>query len=708
MPPPRDPSAPPPGADAILDALDPEQRAVAESPQGPMVVLAGAGTGKTRAITHRMAYAVHSGIHQPSRVLALTFTARAAGEMRTRLRDLGVVGLQARTFHSAALRQLHYFWPGAIGGPAPEVMAHKASAVAEAAGRLRLRVGRTEIRDLASEIEWAKVGLLSAEGYAAGLAAARREPPAGLDATAMARLFSTYEDVKGERGVIDFEDVLLLLVGILEDREDVARAIRGQYRHFVVDEYQDVSAVQQRLLELWVGERDDLCVVGDPAQTIYSFTGASSAHLLGFTRRWPTAKMVQLKRNYRSTAEIVTLANALLTGPGGIRRSGSVELSAQRGPGVAPVLIDHDDDPAEAHAIAARIREHLDAGGRPERIAVLFRTNGQSELLEAALAEQGVPYLVRGGERFFARPEVRDAVLLLRGAVRTDDGEVPLGQLVRDLLVGAGWSHEPPRSGGAARERWESQTALASLADDLVAALPTARLGDFVRELEERKASQHAPTVAGVTLASLHATKGLEWDLVFVIGCSEGLIPISMAESPEALEEERRLLYVGATRARDELVLSWARARNPGGRATRRPSRFLQPAAVVLGPSALGAAGASGQPSRRGSAKTRPHTRRRPTCRVCGEDLGTGAERTMGRCQSCPSSYDEALFERLRVWRTETSKAAKVPAFVVLTDATLTALAERRPTTRGELAGIPGIGAHKLETYGKALLDLLA
>lgn len=697
-------------ADAILAALDPEQRAVAEAPQGPMVVLAGAGTGKTRAITHRMAYAVRSGIHQPSRVLALTFTARAAGEMRTRLRDLGVVGLQARTFHSAALRQLHYFWPGAIGGPAPEVMAHKASAVAEAAGRLRIRVDRTEIRDIAAEIEWAKVGMMSADAYAAGLAAAGREPPAGLDATAMARLLATYEDVKGERGVIDFEDVLLLLVGILEDRDDVARAVRGQYRHFVVDEYQDVSAVQQRLLELWVGERDDLCVVGDPAQTIYSFTGASSDHLLGFTKRWPGSTIVRLTRNYRSTPEIVGLANALLSAPGGVRRSGSVELAAQRSGGTAPVLVAHEDDPAEAHAVAARVSELLDRGLPAESMAVLFRTNGQSELVETALAERDIPYLVRGGERFFQRAEVRDAVLLLRGAVRTDDGEVPLGQLVRDLLLGAGWSHEPPRTGGAARERWESQSALAALADDFVRSTPEARLGDFVRELDERKTSQHAPTVAGVTLASLHATKGLEWDVVFVIGCSEGLLPITMADTPEAIEEERRLLYVGATRARDELVLSWAKARHPGGRASRRPSRFLQPAASLLGPAALGAQAGVVAGGKGGGAKARKSGsgRRRPTCRVCGNDLGTGAERTMGRCTGCPSTYDEALFERLRTWRSETSKAAKVPAFVVLTDATLIAVAERRPTTRGELAAIPGIGAHKLETYGGALLELVS
>src|SRR5687768_5796069 len=284
-----------PSADAVLEALDPEQREVAATPTGPMCVLAGAGTGKTRAITHRIAYGVHSGAYQPQRVLAVTFTARAAGEMRTRLRDLAVGGVQARTFHAAALRQLHYFWPQAVGGAAPEVMSQKAAAVAQAAASLRLDMARdrTAIRDLAAEVEWAKVSMLTPETYAAGVRAARREPP-GLDATAMARVLEGYEQVKSDRGVIDFEDVLLLTVGILSEHEEIARAVRSQYRHFVVDEYQDVNALQQRLLELWVGQRDDLCVVGDPAQTIYSFTGASPRHLLEFPTRRPEARVVRL------------------------------------------------------------------------------------------------------------------------------------------------------------------------------------------------------------------------------------------------------------------------------------------------------------------------------------------------------------------------------------------------------------------------------
>src|SRR5450631_3443136 len=585
-----------PTADDILDALDPEQREVAESPRGPMCVLAGAGTGKTRAITHRIAYGVLSGAYQPQRVLAVTFTARAAGEMRSRLRGLGVPGVQTRTFHAAALRQLHYFWPQAIGGAAPEVLPHKASVVAEAGSRLRLQLDRVAVRDLAAEVEWAKVSLLTPETY---VAAARRggRDPAGLDATAMARVLQIYEEVKADRGVIDFEDVLLLTVAILAEREDIAAAVRSEYRHFVVDEYQDVNALQQRLLDLWVGERDDVCVVGDAAQTIYSFTGATPRHLLEFPRRYPHSEVVRLVRNYRSTPQIVALANILVRAgysqlghPGGAPGAEPLQLRSQGQDGPMPSLTPYADDPAEAVGVAATIKTLVNRGTPASQIAVLFRTNAQSEAYESALAEAEIAYLVRGGERFFARKEVRDAILLMRGAARADDGSRPLGALVRDVIAAVGWTEHAPTSGGAVRDRWESLQALVGLADDFAAAEPSARLRDLVHDLDERAAAQHAPTVEGVTLASLHASKGLEWDCVFIVGCSDGLIPISMAEGPDAVQEERRLMYVGLTRARRELRLSWSGSRNPGGRASRRPSRFLDGTASILGEGARSSA----------------------------------------------------------------------------------------------------------------------
>lgn len=692
----------PQSADAILDALDPEQREVAAHPSGPMVVLAGAGTGKTRAITHRIAYGVQSGAYVPTRVLAVTFTARAAGEMRTRLRDLGVVGVQARTFHAAALRQLHYFWPQAIGGAAPEIMGHKAPAVAEASSRVGMRLGRSELRDVSAEIEWSKVSLLTPETYPEAARRARREPP-GMDHTAMARLISAYEDVKGERGVIDFEDVLLLTVGILEERGDIARTVRDQYRHFVVDEYQDVNALQQRLLDLWLGDRGDICVVGDPAQTIYSFTGATPQHLLRFTDTHPGAATVRLVRNYRSTPQVLSLANTLLTGPSGQRRGGAVELVAQREGGPRPELTALDDDPAEAAWVAERITK-LVASGRPLReIAVLFRTNGQSEALESALADADVPYLVKGGERFFSRKEVREAVLLLRGAARTDDGSKPLQAFVGDVLGGMGWHEDAPASTGAVRSRWESLKALVDLSARLAAASPEARTPELVRDLDERIAAQHAPAVEGVTLASLHAAKGLEWDIVFLTGCSDGLLPIMMAEGPEEIEEERRLMYVGVTRAREVLHLSYARARTPGAKGTRRVSRFLDQAAEILGE------GARSTPKRakaaRGSGRLKAS--RPKMCKGCGTELSTAAERASGRCPDCPPTYDEATFERLRSWRKAVSGAASVPAFVVFSDATLEAIAEAEPTGQRDLAAISGVGPRKLSLYADQVLAVI-
>ncbi len=695
----------PQSADEILAALDPEQREVAANPSGPMCVLAGAGTGKTRAITHRIAYGVHSGAYVPPRVLAVTFTARAAGEMRTRLRDLGVAGVQARTFHSAALRQLHYFWPQAIGGAAPEILGHKAPAVGEAAARVGMRLDRSELRDVAAEIEWSKVSLLTTETYPEAARAARREPP-GMDPTAMARLISTYEDVKGERGVIDFEDVLLLTVGILEEREDIAATVRAQYRHFVVDEYQDVNALQQRLLDLWLGGRGDICVVGDPAQTIYSFTGATPEHLLRFGRTHPGAETVRLVRNYRSTPQILGLANRLLTDPSGGRRHGSVELVAQREGGTSapePQLTALDDDPAEAAWVAERIGELVEQGRPLSEIAVLFRTNGQSEGFESALTDAGIPYLVRGGERFFSRKEVREAVLLLRGAARTDDGSKPLPALVEDVLGGMGWQQDAPAGSGAVRARWESLKALVDLAGRLAATNPQARLPQLVAELDERAAAQHAPDVEGVTLASLHAAKGLEWDVVFLAGCSDGLLPIVMAEGAEEIEEERRLMYVGVTRARDVLHLSWSRARTPGARASRRVSRFLDQASGILGE------GARSQPKRSGSrSRSRLKGARPRACKGCGTELVTAAERASGRCANCPPGYDEATFERLRAWRLLVSKAASVPAFVVFTDATLEAIAEAEPGGQRELSAISGVGPRKLSLYADQVLAVIA
>ena len=412
--------------ESLLADLNEGQREAVLATDGPVVILAGAGTGKTRTITHRAAYAVHSGAVPASALLAVTFTARAAGEMRTRLRALGVGGVQARTFHAAARKQLAYFWPRVVGGAPPRLLDNTFGLVANAAARARLRPGTTELRDLLAELDWAASTLVGPEDYPAAAARAGREGP--YDAAVVAQVYEAFRDLKQAQGAADFNDLLMLTAGALEEHAGVAEEFRARYRSFVVDEYQDVTPLQQRLLDAWLGGRDDLCVVGDAHQTIYSFTGASPSYLLEFRRRFPAAQEVRLVRDYRSTPQVVGLANDVIARaapPTGGARAARLELLAQRPAGPAPVFCEHDDEPAEAAAVAQRCRALVDAGTPPSEIAVLYRVNAQSAAYEAALADAGVPYLVRGGERFFDRKEVREALLLLRGAVRAADPDAP-------------------------------------------------------------------------------------------------------------------------------------------------------------------------------------------------------------------------------------------------------------------------------------------
>jgi DNA helicase-2/ATP-dependent DNA helicase PcrA len=560
-------------SEALLAGLDPEQRQVALAARGPVCVLAGAGTGKTRAITYRIAYAALSGTVDPAHVLALTFTVRAAGELRGRLRQLGVGQVRASTFHAAALRQLNYFWPRVVGGRPPQLIDSKAGLVREAAKRARVRLDGTPgaLADTAAEIEWAKVIQVRPDGYAAAAAAAGRSAAAGADK--LAAVYAAYEELRRERHLIDFESVLELTAAILIDSRVAAGQVHDIFRHFVVDEYQDVNPLQKLLLEAWLGDRDDLCVVGDPNQVIYSFTGATSTYLTGFTAEFPAATMVRLVRDYRSTPQVVAVANQLV-------RSAS-PLAAQRPPGPRPVLIEYPDDAAEAAGLAHRVRTLMTAGVPAREIAILVRVNADTERFELALAEAGLPYVIRGAERFYDRPVVRQALVLLRGAARGEaagDSSDSLPDSVRHVLTGIGLTPRPPsalRGAASVRENWESLAAIAQLADDMYAAGPEATLADFSAELTMRADLGQAPAVDGVTLASMHAAKGLEWDAVLLPGLVEGLMPIVHARTAEALEEERRLLYVAVTRAREHLCLSWSSARAPGRRSGRQRSRFL-------------------------------------------------------------------------------------------------------------------------------------
>ncbi len=685
-------------AEAVLAALDDDQRLAVTAPGRPLCILAGAGTGKTRAITHRIAYRALINQIEPRHVLAVTFTARAAAEMRARLAALGIGGVSARTFHAAALRQVRYFAPRVLHGRAmPELVESKARLITQAAGRVGVRVDRTVARDLASEIEWAKSSLVEPDEYAAAVAKAGRDTP--LDASRIADVFTAYEQVKRSTGVVDFEDLLRAAVWAIEEHPDVADQVHAQYRHFVVDEYQDVNPLQQRLLDAWLGERRDVTVVGDASQTIYSFTGASSAYLLDFPRTHRDAVVVRLVRDYRSTPQVVGIANAIIRQARGAQAKLRLELIGQRPSGPEPQISFHPDEPAEAVAVAARCAQLIARGVPAKEIAVLFRINAQSEAYEAALAEIGVPYVVQGAERFFERPEVRQAMIALRQAEKSTPADEPLVAAVVSALEAVDWRPGKPPTGGAARERWEALAALLGLAEEFARAHEDPSLVEFGVELARRVAGQHAPAIDGVTLASLHSAKGLEWDAVFLVGLAEGTLPTIYAKTPEALEEERRLLYVGVTRAREWLWMSYAGARAAGGRQ-RRPSRFLP------GPDPADGRVAGAKPVAR-PAKTGVVSRRSVSCRVCGTALVGGAERKLGRCATCPSDLDEELLTRLVDWRARTASAAKIPAYVVFTDATLTALAERQPMSRAEMVEISGIGPRKLGMYGEAVLALI-
>ncbi|MEO6470200.1 MAG: ATP-dependent DNA helicase UvrD2 [Aeromicrobium sp.] len=674
--------------DALLKALDPEQRAVALSLRGPVCVVAGAGTGKTRAITHRIAYGVATSVYKPTEVLAVTFTNRAAGEMRGRLRALGAEGVQARTFHSAALRQARYFWPQVYGSEFPELTRSKIPLVNEATRRSGLRADAAVLRDLSAEIEWAKVSNVRPTDYARASVEARREV-SGVDAPTIGNVFAAYEDIKRDRNRMDMEDILLVTAAILSDDERVAAQVRRQYRWFVVDEYQDVNPLQATLLNLWLGGRDDLCVVGDPLQTIYSFAGASPEILGSFARTYPEGERHELVRNYRSTPQIVAAANAVF---GRGTKVKGVQLQSQQEPGDPVSYTGYSDEVAEANAVANEI-SLLHRGGTPYReMAILFRINAQSESFEEALGQHNIPYVLRGVERFFERAEVRQGITLLRGAARGGQEAADLLSEVKAVLASVGYRDEAPAGTGAVRDRWESLHALVSMAADLAQSDAKAGLTDLVADLDRRAANAHAPAADGVTLATLHSAKGLEWDAVFCIGMHEGMMPSVHAQSPVEVEEERRLFYVGLTRARKDLMISWAASRNPGGRGSRKPTRFLD--------SLLPA----NHESRQAGRQTRD--RKVARCRVCNAMLAPGADRKRGRCEDCPSNYDEVLYETLREWRTGQASEQKVPAYVIFTDATLQGIAETKPQDVPSLARIPGIGKVKLDRYAEDVLAL--
>jgi len=570
--------------ESLLDRLDPEQRRVAECLRGPVVMLAGAGAGKTRTITHRIAHGVRTGVYDPARVLAVTFTRKAAAEMQARLRDLGAEGVRAQTFHGAALAQLGFFWPQFVGGAAPQLLSGgKVTVLSQAADSLGLKFPTETLRDIAAEIEWRKVSMLSVERYAELLTADGGRPvPTGLSAEQLVDMHEVYGKLLEDRRRIDFEDVLILTTGLLETEPRAVLQVRERYRFFTVDEYQDVSPLQNALLKTWLGGRDDVCVVGDASQTIYSFAGASSSSLLRFAAEHPSAREFRLERNYRSTEPIVRVANQLMRG-----RPGALTLHAAREgtiPAPEPSFEWFASEHEEAEAVARSIQAAIAAGTPASEIAVLYRTNSQSAAIEAALQQLGVDARVHGTQRFFDRAEVRQAVMLMRGQAKVEDSR-PLFQIVSDVLRACGWQTSPPE-GAAARERWQALNAILGLVDDQPA---HATVQSFSEELLARSKSHHEPALDSVTLSAIHSAKGLEWSLVHLIGASEGLLPIfhtlgtsdrrpGEAGDTPALDEERRLLYVAITRARDVLRISGSAG--GGARSRRTPSRFIAEAGL--------------------------------------------------------------------------------------------------------------------------------
>jgi DNA helicase-2/ATP-dependent DNA helicase PcrA len=550
-------------AEALLENLDPEQREAAESLVGPTCILAGAGTGKTRTVTHRIAYGISKGYYSANRVLALTYTNRAAGELRSRLRQLGIGAVSVKTFHAAALSQLEFFWPQFAGVPAPSVLESKARLISQVADAAKIRLDAGALRDLAGEIEWRKYSMLSMDEYAQ--VAKTRPKVGGLSPVKNLELQQAYEDAKVKAQRVDWEDVLVLTLGMLRAEPRALAHVQQQYRFFTVDEYQDISPLQHALLDTWLGNHSDLCVVGDPNQTIYSFTGATSEFLQNFGSRYPDANVIQLTRNYRSTQQIVSFANRLTT------ESTIVEPLRSEGEiGLAPRMLSFATVSDECAALASAIRTKLDQGVKPSDIAVLYRVNGQSEAIEHALTQAGIDYQVRGGERFFNRPEIQTAIRAVR-AEAVSASEKPLYQVVSDICRSLGWQTQQPTEKGSAREKWESLNSFLAITDELAEG---STVSDFAKELDERQRSQHEPVKAAVTLSTMHAAKGLEWDLVFVVGLTEGYLPITYANTDSEIREEQRLLYVALTRARVELTLSWAR-RDANSTRDREASRFL-------------------------------------------------------------------------------------------------------------------------------------
>jgi DNA helicase-2/ATP-dependent DNA helicase PcrA len=656
--------------DHLLDDLQPAQREAVLATRGPVAILAAAGTGKTRVISRRTAYAVTRGDVAPDQVLVVTFTDKAAGEMVARLRALGLPGITARTFHAHALSQLRHFWPVRHdGAPLPELLDSKLALLIPIARRLPGHYRFTPAKDLADEIEWAKSRQVTPREYEA--AASRAGRTTSLPVDLMARVFGDYERAKDRARRIDFDDLLTRTVELLETDLQAAATVRARKSWFSVDEYQDTSPLQQRLLDLWAGDRDDVCVVGDEDQTIYGFTGASAEYLTGFAHRYPHARVVELARNHRSTPQVLELANRLLAADGRTKR---IEATLAGGP--EPTIARHPTAEAELSALVAGIQALGAAGVRSSEMAVLVRINAQLAAIEEAFTRAGIGYQVRG-RRFYDRPDVRAAI----DEIRRVSGERAGPDLRRAVLdrwrhaFGYGAEEGSERQGDEATERAAALDTLLGIVEDRLGRDPSADASAILADLHDRAEHERRSATDGVNLLTYHRAKGLEWDAVFLPMLEEGSLPTRQAGDDAALAEERRLLYVGITRARIHLALSWAERREVRGREARRqPSRFLE----------------AFRPPR-GSRIVELPDAFRPT--------------PLARARA--GEPDDPAFAALREWRAVRARADRMPAYVIAHDSTLAAIAEARPTTLAQLRRVKGMGPTKLERYGTEILAAL-
>jgi len=639
----------------VLAGLNDAQRTAAGAVRGPVAILAGAGTGKTTTITHRIANQVATGTFEARSLLAVTFTDKAARELKTRLARLGVEGVEARTFHAAALSQLGRLWERSTGRPMPGILDSKAPLIASLASALPPPHRFLPRGEIAGEIEWAKNRMIPPERYLSSLGAHTPPMPPEL----LLGVYQGYERRKDRTGKLDFEDMLGLAVRLFDEHPEAAEEVRSRIAAVTVDEYQDVNPLQQALLERWLGGRDELCVVGDDYQTIYSFTGASPSHLLGFPERYPHATIVRLQENHRSSPQVLTVANALARHLGGFAK----ELRATRPDGPNPTARALPDEAAEVGFVVAECRRLHDAGVDWDAIAVLSRINARSEPYEEAFAAAAIPYQVRDGA-FLRRPGPRAVLARLRRI----EGGAGAEDAVRAVTEELGYDPDAVPDGDEEATRQADLGRLRALAAEHAAAAGAERtvasVAGFVAELEHRFAPERDGR--GVQLMTYHRAKGLEFDAVFLPRLLDGELPYRSRRSEADPQEERRLLYVGITRARRHLFLSWPED------VKAAPSPFLGEIGVRV----------------RARAGSRPRTAKAgPPVRV-----GDGGP----------------LFDRLKEWRRQRAKADGVPAYVVFHDATLERIAERRPHDWADLAGIDGVGPAKLERYADEVLGIVS